>query len=229
MCGRYTITVTLEELMAWYFAEQAAIPVWEPRYNVAPGQAVPAVVSDGSRNRLGLLKWGLVPPWADDPKIGARMINARSETIEERPAYRDAYRSKRCLLPADGFYEWKKTPGGKSRPYRIRLKRGGLFSLAGLYETWTAPDGTKLHTCAVLTTEPNRLMAGIHDRMPVIVRRRDEALWLDRRADPAALRRLLAPYPAEEMEAYEVSARVGNVAIDDPDLIKEAGGPPERS
>ncbi|MBB6735841.1 SOS response-associated peptidase [Cohnella zeiphila] len=227
MCGRYTITVTLEELMAYYFAEQAAIPAWEPRYNVAPGQPVPAVIQGGSRNRLGLLKWGLVPPWADDPKIGNKMINARAETAAERPAYREAYRSKRCLIPADGFYEWKKTPGEKGRPYRILLREGGLFSMAGLYETWTAPDGTKLHTCAVLTTEPNRLMAGIHDRMPVILRREDEPLWLDRGVrDPGKLRKLLAPYPAEEMEAYEVPSRVGSVAIDDPGNIERIGGAP---
>jgi putative SOS response-associated peptidase YedK len=128
------------------------------------------------------------------------------------------------LLPADGFYEWRKTPGEKSRPYRIHLKEGGLFSLAGLYETWTAPDGTKLHTCAVLTTEPNRLMAGIHDRMPVILRREDEPLWLDRRVrEPGTLRKLLVPYPAEEMAAYEVPDRVGRVANDDPGNIVRIG------
>lgn len=224
MCGRYTITVTLEDLMARYFAENTGIPFLEPRYNVAPGQLVPAVLSDGRRNRLGLLRWGLVPPWADDPKVGYKMINARAETVEERPSYREAYRSKRCLLPADGFYEWKKTPGEKSRPFRIRLKTGGLFSMAGLYETWTAPDGSKLHTCAVLTTEPNGLMAGIHDRMPIILRPEDEPLWLDRRlGDPGKLRKLLVPYPADEMEAYEVSDRVGRAYNDDPGCIERVG------
>ena len=221
MCGRYTITVTLEELMALYFAEDATTPhPWRPRYNVAPMQLVPAVVNDGNRNRLGLLRWGLVPPWAEDEKIGARMINARAETLEERPAFRRAYRSKRCILPADGFYEWKKE-GKQKRPLRIVMRDGRVFGMAGLYETWTAPDGRKIHTCAVITTAPNRLMADIHDRMPVILRREDEALWLDRSVqDPERLRPLLAPYPAEEMEAYEVDPRVGNPAFDDPDLIR---------
>ncbi|RUS46472.1 SOS response-associated peptidase [Cohnella sp. AR92] len=219
MCGRYTITVTLEEMLARYFAENVISP-YQPRYNVAPGQLVPAVISGGSGNRIGLLKWGLVPPWAEDPKVANKMINARAETIEERPAYRNAYRSKRCILPADGFYEWQRSAGGK-KPMRITLKRGGLFSLAGLYETWTSPSGEKLHTCTILTTAPNRLMAEIHDRMPVILKPEDEALWLDRQVrEPAALRQLLVPYPEEEMDAYEVGSAVGNVQNDAPSLIE---------
>jgi len=219
MCGRYTITVTIEEMLARYFAENVISP-YQPRYNVAPGQLVPAVINDGSRNRIGLLKWGLVPPWAEDAKIGNKMINARAETIEERPAFRNAYLSKRCLLPADGFYEWQRSAGGK-KPMRITLKGGGLFSLAGLYETWVSPAGEKWHTCTVLTTAPNRLMADIHDRMPVILKPEDEALWLDRRVrEPASLKHLLVPYPADEMAAYEVSAAVGNVRNDSPSLIE---------
>ncbi|GIO10756.1 putative SOS response-associated peptidase YoqW [Cohnella xylanilytica] len=224
MCGRYTITVTLEELLARYEAENMSAE-YQPRYNIAPGQMVPAVIAGAEGRRLGMLRWGLVPPWADDPKIGNRMINARAETLEERPAYRNAYRTKRCLIPADGFYEWKKIAGGPSRPFRITLRGGGLFSLAGLYETWTSPDGDRLHTCAVLTTEPNRLMADIHDRMPVILRKEDEDLWLDRRVrEPAKLAGLLAPYPAEEMEAYEVGRLVGNVANDVPACLEKANG-----
>lgn len=221
MCGRYTITIALEELLARYDADNAVAEGYQPRYNVAPGQFVPAVVAGAERNRLGMLKWGLVPPWADDPKIGYRMINARAETLASRPAYREAYRGKRCLIPADGFYEWQRGEDGTKRPFRITLRGGDLFSLAGLYETWTAPDGSKLHTCAVLTTEPNRLMADIHDRMPVILRREDEALWLDRRVrDTPRLDKLLAPYPAEEMEAYEVGRAVGNAANDSPACIE---------
>ena len=220
MCGRYTITVTIEELMARFMAEDATVPFHRPRYNVAPTQLVPVVIHDGTRNRLGMLKWGLVPPWAEDERIGARMINARAETLEERPAFRRAFRFKRCILPADGFYEWKRD-GKRKRPLRIVLRDGGVFGMAGLYETWTGPDGRKVHTCAVVTTAPNRLMADIHDRMPVILRREDEALWLDRNVqDPERLRPLLQPYPAEEMEAYEVDPRVGNVAFDDPGLIR---------
>lgn len=225
MCGRYTITITMEELMMRYFAELPAVPFHLPRYNVAPTQQVPTVVNDGQRNRLGLLKWGLIPPWAEDEKIGARMINARAETLEERPAFRDAYRRKRCLIPADGFYEWKKGPGGGKRPYRIVLRSGGLFSMAALYETWTAPDGSKVSSFAIVTTQPNRLMADIHDRMPVILQPEDEALWLDRQVqDPARLRDLLVPYPAEEMEAYEVDKRVGSPANDDPACLERVSG-----
>jgi putative SOS response-associated peptidase YedK len=225
MCGRYTITITLEELMMRYFADLPAVPFHLPRYNVAPTQLVPAVVNDGKRNRLGLLKWGLIPPWADDEKGGARMINARAETLEERPAYRDAYRRKRCLVPSDGFYEWKKEAGGTKRPHRIVLRGGGLFSMAALYETWTAPDGRKVSSFSIVTTEPNPLMAGIHDRMPVILRPEDEALWLDRQVqDPARLRGLLVPYPADEMEAYEVGKRVGSPAHDDAACMERIEG-----
>jgi putative SOS response-associated peptidase YedK len=228
MCGRYTITVTMEEMMLYYFADRPQVPFHLPRYNVAPTQLVPAVVNDGRRNRLGLLKWGLIPPWAEDERAGSRMINARAETLEERPAYREAFRRKRCLIPADGFYEWKTATDGGKRPYRIRLKDGGLFSMAALYETWIAPDGRRIGSFAIVTTEPNRLMAGIHDRMPVILKREDEALWLDRRLqDPVRLKELLVPYPDERMEAYEVDKRVGNPANDDAACLERvSGGPP---
>lgn len=183
-------------------------------------QSIIAVVGDESRKRMGRLKWGLVPPWADDEKIGARMINARAETAAEKPAFREAYRRKRCLIPADGYYEWKTTEDGK-QPYRITVRGGGLFSMAGLYETWTAADGRKVHTCAILTTEANDRLAAIHDRMPVILHREDEALWLDRTVqEREQLDPLLVSYPSEEMEAYEVDKRVGSVKHDDPGLIK---------
>jgi len=223
MCGRYTITVTMEELMLRYLADEPAVPFHLPRYNVAPTQLVPAVVSDGQRNRLGLLRWGLIPPWAKDERDGAKMINARAETLKERPAFRDAFRRKRCLIPADGFYEWKTMPGGGKQPYRIILRGGRLFSMAGLYETWIAPDGRKIGSFAIVTTAPNPLMAEIHNRMPVILRPEDEALWLDRTVqDTEALEKLLVPYPAEEMDAYEVDKRVGNPAFDDPACLAPA-------
>jgi putative SOS response-associated peptidase YedK len=226
MCGRYTVTITLEELMLRYFAGLPAVPFHLPRYNVAPTQMVPAVVNDGGRNRLGLLKWGLIPPWAEDEKVGSRMINARAETLEERPAYRDAYRRKRCLIPADGFYEWKTAAdGGGKRPHRIVLRSGGIFSMAALYESWTAPDGRKVSSFAIVTTEPNLLMADIHDRMPVILRPEDEALWLNREVqDPTRLKGLLVPYPAEEMEAYEVDKRVGSPSNDDAACMERVTG-----
>jgi putative SOS response-associated peptidase YedK len=215
----------MEELMMRYFAELPSVPFHLPRYNVAPTQMLPAVVNDGQRNRLGLLKWGLIPPWSKEEKAGSRMINARAETLEERPAYRDAFRRKRCLIPADGFYEWKTADGGGKRPYRIMLKGGGLFSMAALYETWMTPDGRKVSSFAIVTTEPNRLMADIHDRMPVILRPEDEALWLNREVqEPARLKGLLVPYPADEMDAYEVDKRVGSPAHDDPSCMEKLSG-----
>ncbi len=220
MCGRYTLTVTLEELMLRFLIGETTIPQLEPRYNVAPGQMVMAVVSDGKHNRLGELKWGLVPPWADDPKIGSRMLNARAETAAAKPAFRDALRRKRCLIPADGFYEWQRTESGK-QPMRITLRSREPFAMAGLYETWVSPAGERLSTCTVLTTSPNGLMASIHDRMPVILRREDEPLWLDRGIqDAARLSPLLVPYPEEEMAAYPVGAGVGSVKNDSRECIE---------
>ncbi|MCR2804932.1 SOS response-associated peptidase [Paenibacillus soyae] len=222
MCGRYTVTVTLEELMVRYMIGETNVPFHRPKYNVAPGQQVLAVISDGSgKNRLGELKWGLVPPWADDPKVGYMMINARSETAAEKPAFKGPLQRKRCILPADGFYEWKALQGGKGKqPMRFTLKTKSVFSLAGLYETWVSPSGEKLSTCTVLTTKPNEIVAPVHDRMPVILRPEHEAAWLSREnRSIQALMSMLEPLPAEEMEAYPVSAAVGNVRNDDESLI----------
>ncbi|WP_168121937.1 SOS response-associated peptidase [Paenibacillus sp. HB172176] len=222
MCGRYTLTITLEELLMRYGIDETTIP-YSPKYNIAPRQMVLAIVHDGSKNRMGELSWGLVPPWADDPKIGSGMINARAETAAAKPAFKDALKRKRCLIPADGFYEWQEIEqNGKKRkqPMRVVAKDRSIFSLAGLYETWQSPGGDKLSSCTILTTTPNELMKPIHDRMPVIVHERDEALWLDRSVqDPARLERLLAPYPSHELEAYPVEAAVGNVRNDDASLI----------
>ncbi|PZD93264.1 SOS response-associated peptidase [Paenibacillus sambharensis] len=220
MCGRYTITVTLEELMAHYLIEESRFPRYEPRYNVAPGQLIPAIIHDGERNRLGGLKWGLIPSWAQDEKIGSRMLNARSETAAVKPAFRQALRQRRCLIPADGFYEWQQVAGGK-QPMRIIKADGGLFSMAGLYESWVAEDGRRVSSCTILTTAPNELMAPIHDRMPVILQQEDEPLWLDRQVQsPEALQYLFKPYPAEQLKAYPVSTAVGSVRQDDPTCIE---------
>ncbi|WP_084783523.1 SOS response-associated peptidase [Paenibacillus sp. FJAT-26967] len=220
MCGRYTITVTLEELMTRFDLDGSHIPYHLPKYNVAPGQMVLAVIHDGSRRRIGELKWGLIPEWSQDEGIGSKMINARAETAADKPAYRVPLRRRRCLIPADGFYEWKRTAGGK-QPLRITLKHGGLFAMAGLYDTWTSPEGRKISTCTVLTTTPNRLVADIHDRMPVILRPEEEGLWLSRDVrEPEALLPLLRAYAAEEMEAYPVSSLVGNVRNVNPALVE---------
>ncbi|WP_145947547.1 SOS response-associated peptidase [Paenibacillus sp. Y412MC10] len=218
MCGRYTLTVSMEELMLRYELELALN--FHPRYNIAPAQNVLAVIHDGSSLRAGQLKWGLVPSWTKDSSMGSKMINARSETLADKPAYKLPFARKRCLIPADGFYEWMKTDSGKV-PYRITLRGGGIFSMAGLYDTWLQEDGSKLSTCTVITSGPNALMAPIHDRMPVILRPEDEMAWLDRgQTDVNALQKLLVPYPAEEMEAYPVSRTVNSVKNDTPDCIE---------
>ncbi|XID92413.1 SOS response-associated peptidase [Paenibacillaceae bacterium WGS1546] len=221
MCGRYTIAVTLEELILRYMSEMPMDAYHTPRYNVAPMQNVMAVVHDGKKNRLGELRWGLVPSWASDDKIGSKMINARAETLLEKASFKSLVRRKRAVIPADGFYEWKKN-GDRKQPMRITLKDGGIFSMAALYDTWMAPDGRKIGTCTIITTTPNELMAGIHDRMPVILRREDEAEWLERGSEDAGrLMALLRPYPAEAMRAYPVSPIVGNVKNDSAECIEE--------
>jgi putative SOS response-associated peptidase YedK len=177
-----------------------------------------AIINDGEKNRLGDLKWGLIPSWAQDEKISYRMINARADTVTEKPAFRSSFQRKRCLIPADGFYEWKKI-GTDKQPMRILLKDESIFSMAGLYDTWTAPDGRKVSTCTIITTTPNELMADIHDRMPVILRHEDEKIWLGKEQKVADLKALLRPFPAEEMIAYPVSKAVGNVKHDSIECI----------
>lgn len=218
MCGRFTLTVPLEELMLRFGVEEISFD-YVPRYNIAPGQPVTAVIAQGGHKRIGQLKWGLVPSWAKDVSIAYKTINAKSETVADKPAFKNSFQRKRCLIPADGFYEWQKS-GTSKQPMRILLKEREIFSMAGLYDTWNAPDGTKLHTCTILTTKPNPLVSPIHDRMPVILRREDEALWLDReRFDSDRLHSLLTSYPEEEMFAYPVAAMVGNVKNELPDCI----------
>lgn len=228
MCGRFTLTVTWEELMTRYLIDPESVsPFHIPRYNIAPTQMVTAIINDGSTNRIGQLQWGLVPSWAKDSSTGAKMINARSETLEEKPAYRMPFYRKRCLIPADGFYEWQKNENGK-QPFRIGLRSGDLFSMAGLYDIRITPSGEKLSTCTVITTEPNTLMEPIHNRMPVILRPEDEALWLERTTaaserNPSnlqSLKELLKPYPAQDMQAVPVSTTVNSVKNDTEDCIR---------
>ncbi len=221
MCGRFTVVVTMDELIRRYLTEQPMARYNTPRYNIAPMQEVWAVIHDGVKNRLGELRWGLVPSWAKDDKIGSKTINARAETLLERASFKTLVGRKRALIPADGFYEWKKS-GNMKQPMRITLKDDALFSMAGLYDTWQAPDGSRLSTCTIITTTPNDLMADIHDRMPVILHPEDEAFWLDRsNSDIDALTALLKPYPADKMRAYPVSPIVGNVKNDSEECIAE--------
>ncbi|PWK13118.1 SOS response-associated peptidase [Tumebacillus permanentifrigoris] len=220
MCGRFTLTVPLEELMLRYGVEEIPFD-YVPRYNIAPGQPLTAVLAHDGQKRIGQLKWGLVPAWAKDVSIAYKTINAKSETVADKPAFRQSFQRKRCLIPADGFYEWQKS-GKSKQPMRILRQDREIFSMAGLYDSWNAPDGTKLHTCTILTTKPNTLVSPIHDRMPVILRREDEELWLDREHfDSERLQSLLTPYPEDEMFAYPVAAMVGNVRNELPDCIVE--------
>lgn len=225
MCGRYTIAISLDELYEMFrlesFGSYEHTP-FKPRYNVAPTQMVPAIIAHNDKRRLGELRWGLIPSWAKDAKIGYQTINAKAETVTDKPAFRQSFQRKRCLIPADGFYEWQKL-GESKQPYRIVLKDRAAFGMAGLYDTWVDPaTGNKLSSCTIITTTPNRLMADIHNRMPVILRPEDEDLWLDRSCqDEASLKRLLIPYSADAMRAYKVSAAVGNVRNDSPELIEE--------
>ncbi len=221
MCGRFTLAVPGEQVAAQF--QLAAPPELAARYNIAPTQQVAAVRAAEGGRELALFRWGLVPSWAKDPSVGARMINARSETAAEKPAFRTALRQRRCLIPADGFYEWQAAAGGK-QPFHIRCADGGLMAFAGLYEHWKTPEGGWLHSCTILTTEANALMRPLHERMPVILAPEHYALWLDPGLrDAGPLQQLLAPYPAEQLVATPVSKAVNRVANDGPELLAPAG------
>ena len=209
MCGRYTLRTRLNRLLQIYAAESEA--ELEPRYNIAPTQEVAAVrtLSDSTSRELVLLHWGLIPAWAEDPKIGNRMINARAETVAEKPSFRNALKHRRCLVVADGFYEWRKQ-GKTKQPYFIRMKDERPFAFAGLWERWKKPNLT-IESCTIITTSANKLMSDLHDRMPVILSQNDIAIWLDQKIDqPEPLLPLLDPYPDDEMAAYPVSTLVNS-------------------
>ncbi len=191
-----------------------------PRFNIAPGQLIFAIITDHNQSRrAGFLRWGLVPAWSRDEKIGNKMINARSETLHEKPAFKSLLSRKRCLIPADGFYEWKATGKGK-QPVRILFKDERVFSMAGLYDTWENSEGQKVHSCTVITTQANDLISPIHHRMPVILKPEEEAIWLDRDIqDHNRLSTLLQPCHPDIMKVYPVASDVGNVKNDHPGCI----------
>ena len=200
----------------------AQVPDIQPRYNIAPTQPIAAVrISPGNKQReLTHFHWGLIPFWAKDIKIGSKMINARSETAAEKPSFRNAMRYRRCLVPADGFYEWQKVDGRK-QPVRIQRKDGGLFAIAGLWEQWQGQDGSEIESCTLLTTQPNELLSQVHNRMPVILNPDDFDLWLDISAQNAsAVQHLLRPYPGDEMRYYPVSTYVNSPYNDGPGCIE---------
>jgi putative SOS response-associated peptidase YedK len=218
MCGRYTLS-TPGGRLAEEFQLDSTVEV-PPSYNVAPTQQVAAVIEDEEGRRLEMLRWGLVPSWADDPDIGARMINARSETAPEKPSFRRAFRGRRCLIAADGFYEWKREDGGK-QPYYFRMQDGRPFAFAGLWESWDKGGG-ELLTCAILTTRPNSVAEEIHDRMPVILPHDAYNAWLDPDADKEELGELMIPYPGDDLETYPVSRFVNSPRNNDERCIEPA-------
>ena len=217
MCGRYSLIADLDDLALRFQFFHGDFD-YDPCYNIAPTKSVPTVTDvDGREARL--MKWGLIPFWAKEAKIGARMINARVETLAEKPAFRNALKKRRCLVLSDGYYEWQKTPAGKT-PYRIVMDSGEPFAFAGLWESWKDPQGNVVPSCTIITTAANKLLSPIHDRMPVILPRESEEMWLDPGIDdPALLAHVLASGPGDVLEAYRVSTLVNNVRNDGPELI----------
>lgn len=222
MCGRYTLK-TLPEVLQEQF-QLAEAPAMKPRFNIAPSQLVACVrMKPETRRREGvLLRWGLVPSWARDPAMGMKLINARAETVAEKPAFRKPFRHQRCLVLADGFYEWQRL-GRIKQPYYIRMADERPFAFAGLWDHWAGKDGAAIESCALLTTDANEVMAPIHDRMPVILRRSDYEQWLDPEIQNAdVLKPLLRSYPPEEMIAIPISTKVNNPRNDDASCIAAA-------
>lgn len=219
MCGRFALALDPSDLKAAFpeftFPEQGV-----PRYNIAPTQPILAIPNDGVQ-KADFFVWGLIPSWAKDPSIGARLINARAETLAEKPAFRSAYKYHRCLILANGFYEWQAQSGVKTKvPHFIHLKSGEPFAFAGLWEHWQSADGSEVRSAAIITTEPNELMSPLHSRMPVILPRNAYAQWIDPAPQTAArLQPLLVPYPAGEMEARHVSTLVNSPGNDRPEIL----------
>lgn len=219
MCGRFTLYSPLQEIVERFNVAEWKVS-FEPRYNIAPSQQVLAVVSDGEKNRMGYLKWGFIPRWSKEPSIGHNMINARAETLAEKPSFRHAYQKRRCLIIADGFYEWKKEQDRKV-PMYIQLNNQKPFAFAGLWERWISSEGEDVTTCTIVTTKANEFMIPIHHRMPVILTREQESVWLDRKiTDPHILNHLLQPIASEEMTAYPVSTLVNSPKNDHASLIE---------
>jgi putative SOS response-associated peptidase YedK len=226
MCGRFTLTVDIAELQDIFretIGETIFPKKFAPRFNIAPSQPVLTISNDGSHT-ADFYIWGLIPMWAKDPSIGSRLINARSETLSEKPSFRGSFKYKRCLILADGFYEWKTSPGKKTKkPYYIYMNDRKPFAFAGLWDSWESPDGSNIKTCTIITTEPNELMANLHNRMPVILQPRDYAKWLDASPQtPENLLPLLKPYPPEALSAHPVSTLVNKPGNDSPELIVPA-------
>jgi putative SOS response-associated peptidase YedK len=223
MCGRFVLMTPGKELAEQFRCDEFAD--LGPRYNIAPTQLV-AIVRfnrETRRRECELLKWGLIPSWSEDPSIGPRLINARAESAGTKPAFRSAFKYRRCLVVADGFYEWKKLDNKRKQPYLFRLSSGKPFAFAGLWERWSSPDGQVTESCAVLTTDSNDLLRSVHDRMPVILKPDDYTVWLDPEVKtPERLQSMLKPYPPDEMVGRSVSSTVNKADHEGPDCVEPA-------
>ncbi|TVR08858.1 MAG: SOS response-associated peptidase [Salinarimonadaceae bacterium] len=221
MCGRYAVTLAPEVYRAFYGYEDQ--PNFPPRFNIAPTQPVAVVVSDGGARRFRLMRWGFLPGWVKEPKGFPLLINARSETVAEKPAFRAAARRRRCVFLADAFFEWRRD-GAEKIPFAIRMRDGGPMPVAGLWETWSDPQSGELDTAAIVTTDANGLLAAIHDRMPVILQPDDLDAWLDPEARIEEALALTRPCEPERLTMFEVSRRVNRVANDDASLLEPVAG-----
>lgn len=222
MCGRYTLTQPREAIATTFGLDSETLPDIAPRYNIAPSQPV-AIIRAESQTltpQLTHVVWGLIPFWAKDPKIGYKLINARGETVAEKPSFKAALKYRRCLIPADGFYEWQRRSSGK-QPYYFQLRDRHLFAFAGLWEHWQSPDGSEIESCTIITTAANEVLRPVHDRMPVIIPPQHYNQWLDlENQKPQDVASLLQPYTAETMMSYPVHPQVNNARYDQADCIQ---------
>ncbi|PLX09216.1 MAG: hypothetical protein C0598_11925 [Marinilabiliales bacterium] len=220
MCGRFQLSVKGKHISERFNVE-VFDEKYSPSYNCAPSQNLP-VITNTEPEQLNYFKWGLIPFWSKDPKIGNKLINARAESISEKASFKNAFAKRRCLIPANGFYEWKRE-GKNKTPYRIFVKTEDIFAMAGIWEIWKDAENKPIKTFSIITTSPNSLMKDIHNRMPVILNKNDEKAWLFE-DEPAFLKKLMQPYNPEEMQAYKISSEINSPANNKPDLIKEFKG-----
>lgn len=223
MCGRFTISISTDELKEYlkesYEIEESKTDFDLPRYNVAPGQPIISIINDGKKNRVGHFKWGLVPPFAKDEKMGNNLINAKSETLLDKPSFKPSLENKRCIIIANGFYEWKREEKQK-QPMYIKMVDSSIFPIAGLWSTYTRTDGSKLHTATIITTSANTLVSSIHDRMPVILTEESKKIWLNPQIkDLSVLLKLLMPFDSNQMQTYPVSSLVNSATNDTPECM----------
>ena len=220
MCGRYSLIADMGELQERFGFDGSEL-THTPRYNIAPTQMALTVTNGGGR-RGSYMRWGLIPSWAKSASVGNRMINARAETLAERSSFRTVLQRRRCLVLADGFYEWQRK-GSRKMPMRITMASGEPFAFAGLWDAWRDPKGEVVRSCAIITTSANELLGPIHDRMPVILPRELESLWLDHDIQDSTLAGILTPHPADDMAVYEVSSMVNSPANDGPEVVVPLG------